>query len=107
MVMLSVRVALIAAILSVVLHAEVSQWTNVGPESGSVGWLAVDPQNPANEYALTCAGGLFKTGNGGASWSPMAGFPAIGCNPNSLVADPINAGTLYAITCSEIFKSAD
>lgn len=93
---LSVRVALIAAILSGVRPAVVSQWTNIGPEGGSVGWLAVDPQNPANVYALTCAGGVFKTGNGGASWSPMAGFPAIGCNPNSLVVDPISAGTLYA-----------
>ena len=44
MAILSVRVALIAAILSGVLHAATNQWTNIGPEGGNVGALAVDPQ---------------------------------------------------------------
>jgi len=56
--------------------------------------IAVDPTNNNVLYAAT-DGGLFKTTNAGALWSPVgAGFPA---NPvSTLVVDPSHPNIVYA-----------
>jgi hypothetical protein len=50
--------------------AGVDVWTRHGPEGGHVRALAV---TPSAVYAATDAGGLFKSTDGGATWSPANG----------------------------------
>jgi photosystem II stability/assembly factor-like uncharacterized protein len=87
-------------------------WTSIGPYGGSPRALAIDPQNPDTAYAGT-GGGMFKTTNGGASWTEASsGLPA-GYVTHSLVIDPQNPNTVYAggdcgnyVFCG-VFKSTD
>jgi photosystem II stability/assembly factor-like uncharacterized protein len=81
----------------------------------SVAALAVDPQNPGTLYAGG-DGGVFKTTDGGASWSAAnSGLPTVGiaadgsylvAGVNLLAIDPQNTSTLYAGTVG-LFKSTD
>jgi photosystem II stability/assembly factor-like uncharacterized protein len=66
----------------------------------------MDPQNPATLYATSWDERLFRTMDGGASWSEViTGFVAY--NLSNLAIDPQNTGTLYAGTGSGIWKSTD
>src|SRR5579859_4167817 len=78
--------------------------------------LAIDPQTPATLYAGTFSfcippdnqpAGIFKSVNGGASWSPINnGLPL----PTGIVAlsvDPQTPATLYAATFAGLFKSTN
>ena len=53
------------------LLAGTNQWTNIGPDAGHVFALVLDPKNSLTLYASTNTG-LFKTRDGGASWSTLA-----------------------------------
>src|SRR2546426_5794977 len=44
-------------------------WVSHGPEGGTVTALAVDSASPSTVYAGTFGGGVFKTTDGGESWS--------------------------------------
>src|SRR5260370_4090936 len=62
---------------------------------------------PTTLYAVPSSGGVFKSTNGGASWTASnTGLP-----PNTgawaLAIDPVTPTTLYAGTGSAVFKSAD
>jgi hypothetical protein len=87
--------------------AGVNRWTSHGPEGGGVAALAIDPATPTTLYAGTSGGGIFKSGNGGGSWSPAnAGLT----NPSvpSLAIDPATPTVLYAgTTGGGVFKSVD
>jgi photosystem II stability/assembly factor-like uncharacterized protein len=84
-----------------------------GLESPSVYTLAIDPGNSNVIYAGT-GGGVFKSTNSGGSWSAVSDPPL---SPASLVIDPSNSQTLYAVAyydCIEylgcnsaVFKSTD
>ena len=83
-----------------------NQWTSIGPEGGTVSTLVVDPANPATLYAVA-NGGIFKSTNGGGSWSltnvGLSAMPA-----SILLIDPSNPSTQYAGTHSNgLFKSTD
>ena len=82
--------------------------------------LVVDPFSPATLYALTAAGGpignlgtgVYKTTNGGASWSPMnSGLPSdlFTTGPaESLAIDRSNPATLYlGVAFAGIFKTTN
>ncbi|HEX7332698.1 MAG TPA: hypothetical protein VF290_14440, partial [Pyrinomonadaceae bacterium] len=82
-------------------------WQSIGP--GNVGGrtraLLVDPVNPDVMYAAAVAGGIWKTTNGGNSWSPLNDFLA-NIAVNSMAFDPSNSNTIYAGT-GEGFFNAD
>jgi photosystem II stability/assembly factor-like uncharacterized protein len=79
-------------------------WSPIGPDGGSVIALAADPQDFGTAYAGTLGGGLFRTGDGGESWSrPGGGFAAD--NVYALTVGP--AGVVYAGTEKGIFRSLD
>jgi uncharacterized protein (TIGR03437 family) len=69
--------------------------------------LAIDPSNPATLYAAEYGGGVFKSSNGGASWSASSsGLTNLGVL--ALVIDPSNPATLYAGTIKGgVFKSSN
>src|SRR5213593_3553067 len=52
-----------------VASAGVGVWTSSGPEGGIINALAVDPVTPATVYSGTNGGGVFKSANGGGSWT--------------------------------------
>lgn len=84
-------------------------WTPLGPESmtmlswamgrvaGRVAALAVHPSDENTLYLGSASGGVWKTVNGGSSWSSV--FDTIGTQTvGSLALDPNNANTLWVGT---------
>jgi photosystem II stability/assembly factor-like uncharacterized protein len=68
----------------------------------TVSTLAVDPQNPRTVYAGTYGRGVFKTTDGGTSWSAVnSGLTTL--SVNSLAIDPQNPNTIYAGTGGGVF----
>src|SRR5262245_8377705 len=90
--------------------AGVNKWTTNGPEGESVYSLAIDPSVPTTLYSGTALHGVFKSVDGGQSWTPVnAGLPI---NPNAavnaLAIDPSAPATLYAGTSTDgVFRSTD
>ncbi len=85
-------------------------WTLVGLGNYDIRGFAVDPNNPNILYAGTSGNGLFKSIDGGATWTTATtgiGSPAF---VNSLAIDPINPLNLYAaigINCGSVYISRD
>lgn len=67
------------------------------PTTGIVLAIATDPTSATGNVAYVgTGGGVFKTTNGGSSWTPAAGVPAV---PVAAIAvDPKNHLDVYAIT---------
>jgi photosystem II stability/assembly factor-like uncharacterized protein len=84
-------------------QSPIPEWVGIGPDSGSLSALAIDPQNPKIVYAAT-RGGLFKSTDGAASWklsnsglpTPTVGFAASAYAVVSLAIDPQTPSTIYA-----------
>ena len=81
----------------------------------TVNALVIDPANPSTIYAGIAApsGGVYKTTNGGASWSAASNgltVPPLNFVPtiSALLLDPTNPLVVYAgTTGSGVFKSTD
>ncbi len=80
-------------------------WTPLGPSNtsgmsgaGRVNALRVDPNSTSTLYACTPAGGLWKSTNGGTTWSVLTDKAAtvIGCT--DIAIDPTNSNHLYLAT---------
>src|SRR5262245_15389445 len=79
-------------------------WTSLGPEGGAVYWIAIDPQHPSTLYVGGSS--IFKTTDGGASWSYLNSTSPIE-STGPLVVDPQNSTTLYAGGVGGFYKSTD
>src|SRR5262249_33978178 len=98
-------VALLSALRPASAFAGYQRWTAQGPGGCIVLSLAIGPSVPSTLYAGTSGGGVFKSLNGGQSWtainngiySAYAGLPG---PPEvlSLAIDPLPPTTLYAGT---------
>ncbi|MBS1654439.1 MAG: hypothetical protein JSU05_06330, partial [Bacteroidetes bacterium] len=82
-----------------------SNWVSLGPSTGIGGRIlsiAIDPANNNNLFAGSASGGIWKSTNGGTSWShvncnlPVLGVPAIIINPS-------NSNVIYAGT-GEVYR---
>ncbi len=66
------------------------QWTLIGPNNigGRVNTIAINPYNPNSVYVGAANGGVWKTTNGGAHWTPLTdqlqslSMGALGIDPN-------------------------
>jgi photosystem II stability/assembly factor-like uncharacterized protein len=69
--------------------------------------LAVHPDNPDVVYAATAGGGVFKSADGGRTWTSRNGdLPTL--NARSLAIDPTAPDTIYLGTeDAAVFKSTD
>ena len=71
-----------------------NEWTSIGPEGGRVSALAIDPLTPQVLYVGTQRGGVFKSENGGETWTASGLretlFPR-------LLVHPQDSQTLYAL----------
>ncbi len=74
---LAARVAILAAAMALAAVAvqAAQPWTSIGPWGGQVNALVIDPSAPATLYAATYAGGVYKTVDGGESWTALSGVP--------------------------------
>lgn len=80
-------------------------WTGLGP--GNIGGrtraLVINPEDARTMYAAGVAGGVWKTTNGGASWTPLGDFlPNIAVS--SLALSPKNPNVIYAGTGEAFFN---
>src|SRR3954447_12609577 len=86
-----------------------STWVNLGPthadflnngvtlnvtDSGRLTSIVVDPVHPSTIYVTAASGGIWKTTNGGSSWSAIGDkLPSLSIG--TLEIDPNNSQTLY------------
>jgi hypothetical protein len=85
-------------------------WTMIGPEpennsfwgpnSGRVAAVAVDPTNTNTVYAGAAQGGIWKTTDGGTTWSPLTDTQ-VSLATGSMTLDPENHLTIYVGTGEE------
>ena len=80
-------------------------WTFLGP--GNVGGrtraLLIDPNDTKTMYAAAVSGGVWKTTNGGESWTATGDVMA-NLAINSLAFDPMNSRVIYAGTGEGYFR---
>jgi photosystem II stability/assembly factor-like uncharacterized protein len=87
-----------------------NRWSRHGPEGGSVRSLAIARSNPATIYAGVDGSGVFKSTNGGESWSSSLAITDGNTYVRALAIDPTTATTVYAAregSDAGIFKSSD
>ncbi|HTO12128.1 MAG TPA: hypothetical protein VMQ51_11190, partial [Candidatus Binatia bacterium] len=88
--------------------AFLGSWTPLGP--GNIGGrtraIVVDPGTPTTMYAGGVAGGVWKTTNGGGTWTALTDTLLPNLAVSSLAMDPSNSSILYAGT-GEGFFNAD
>jgi photosystem II stability/assembly factor-like uncharacterized protein len=81
-------------------------WASICPEGGTIYTLALHPTSPNTLYAGTWSGSVFKSTDGGASWSAVnspSAHPVL-----ALALHPTTPSTLYAGTeGGGVFKSTD
>jgi photosystem II stability/assembly factor-like uncharacterized protein len=85
-------------------------WTMIGPEpennsfwgpnSGRVAAVAVDPTNTNTVYAGAAQGGIWKTTDGGTTWTPLTDTQ-VSLATGSMTLDPENHLTIYVGTGEE------
>src|SRR6266508_3739195 len=81
----------------------------------AIGAIAFDPTNPARVYAGSGEGnfyanlgaGVYKSTNGGTTWTASASAPFIGVGFFDLVVDRENPAVLYAATTNGFYKSTN
>ncbi|PYS46286.1 MAG: hypothetical protein DMF68_19585 [Acidobacteria bacterium] len=84
-----------------------SGWTWLGPGNigGRIRSIVISPANPQTIWIGSVAGGIWKSTDGGASWSPLNDFMA-NLAVSSLAIDRTNPNVLYAGT-GEGFNNSD
>jgi photosystem II stability/assembly factor-like uncharacterized protein len=107
---LRLHVATILCAVCLVASAQTAQaginvWTSHGPASEAVGALAIAPTNPTTLYVSAGGDGVFKSTDGGDTWSATGLHSSVA----ALTIDPATPTTLYAETQygGGVFKSAD
>lgn len=82
-------------------------WTWLGPGNigGRIRSIAIQPTNPNEMWVGSVSGGIWRTGNVGASWHPVNDFMA-NLAVSTIIIDPVNSGNMYAGT-GEGFSNID
>jgi hypothetical protein len=81
----------------------------------AIGAIAFDPTSSSRVYAGSGEGnfyanlgaGVYKSTNGGTTWSVIASAPFVGVGFYDLIVDPNNAAILYAATTSGFYVSTN
>jgi len=80
-------------------------WTSIGPGNigGRVRALVIHPTTPDTMWLGSVGGGIWKTTNGGTSWTPLDDFMT-NLAVSTLIIDPANPDILYAGTGEGFFN---
>ena len=85
-------------------------WASVGPSYDDILCLAINPTAPGTIYAGTGGDGIYKSTNGGTSWTAVTSASDSGMTSTivlSLAIDPKTPTTLYAGTDWGVFRSTN
>jgi len=85
---------------------EPGRWTRIGPEGGVVAALAAAPSRPTRVYAGLPGGGVYRSIDGGASWT-FAGTGLGQSLISGLAVDAAQPGTVYVATDAGLFRTED
>src|SRR5262249_12420254 len=81
------------------IQTDAANWSPLGP--GNIGGrtraILINPQEPNIIYAAGVSGGVWKTTNGGQSWTPLGDALAT-LTIGTMVFEPGNPNTIYAGT---------
>jgi hypothetical protein len=81
------------------LRIDSSQYQGLGPDSGQVTDIAIDPRNTSDQVIYISAndGGIWRSSDGGATWQPKTDFmPSL--SMGAVALDPGNPSIVYAGT---------
>ena len=98
--------ALALAVLGAFSAPATSPWSPAGPPGGAAYGVAVDPKDAKVLYAGTFGGGVWKSTDGGAAWSRLAGFPAQE-TVNAVAVHPTDSRTVLAAGFTALWRSTD
>jgi hypothetical protein len=90
----------VAAVKSAIAAAGIgpASWTSIGPHTyygGRVQSIAIHPADSKRMWAGAAGGGIWKTTDGGASWTPYSDtLPSLAIT--SIVIAPVNNSIMYA-----------
>lgn len=88
------------------VQGQVREAIGGGPPGGAVRAIVFDPKDPATLYAATDWSGVFKSTDGGESWTAINAGLA-NSSVYSLAVSPSEPATLYAGTRNGVFKTTD
>ncbi len=98
-------VVLILCVFGGVSHGQDQKWSSLGPGGGAIYALAINPGTPTTIYAGSHFGGIYKSIDGGNSWS-FSGLTNLWVQ--ALAIDPKTPATVYAGTWARgAYKSTD
>jgi photosystem II stability/assembly factor-like uncharacterized protein len=108
------RLTLIAFLL-LALTCSFAQWVPLGPDGGDARSLAYDPQNPDHIILGTSSGQLYRSTDGGRSWSRFARVGTDDYVLDHIVISPTNSKLVYVSAWSverqtdagDLFRSND
>ncbi|MEW6209898.1 MAG: hypothetical protein AB1631_16150 [Acidobacteriota bacterium] len=91
------------------VRAEKEKWESIGPFSGWVYVIAIDPSHPEIMYAGTDGAGVFKTTDGGATWFTSSAGLAVHdrTEVHAIEIDPTETNIIFAGTGDGIFRSTN
>lgn len=88
-------------------HSDMWEQTN-GPGGGPISVIEMDPNDPDIIYAGGMGGGIFRTTDGGESWTLPAQFTDPAHPVHDIVIDFEDSQTIYTLVAEQgLYKSAD
>jgi uncharacterized protein (TIGR03437 family) len=97
---------------SIATSLDAATWTSIGPKptdggstyvtAGRVNAVAIDPRDNNTVYLGAAEGGVWKTTDGGVSWTPLTDNEA-SLATGAIAIDPANPDTVYVGTGEENF----
>ena len=81
-------------------------WSGTGPRAKSVEAIVRDPLNPSRLWAATFGAGVYRTVDGGATWTGFRNG-LVNSFVRSLAANPAHPDSLYCGTNDGVFLSTD
>jgi photosystem II stability/assembly factor-like uncharacterized protein len=79
-----------------------------GPDGGLIEAVAVGPTDPNTLYAAGAGGAVYKSSDGGETWTPGERLAPPSCPFSALVIEAADANIVYAASaCAGIFESPD
>jgi photosystem II stability/assembly factor-like uncharacterized protein len=88
-------------------RAGVDPWTRVGPDSGVVQTFAAAPSRPTTVYAGLSLGGIFRSLDGGATWSFAGAGLKLHDAVRSIVVDVRQPEKVWTATSQGIYRSTN